>query len=83
MVTNVVTIPGESFLNISGNTLHIKPRHQGGKNCRDGYLSVLIPGGSDEGAYTPAQSGVIYIRNADEARLIAQAFTELAEVMQK
>lgn len=83
MVTNVVTIPGESFLNISGSTLHIKPRHQGGQNCRDGYLTIMIPGGSDEGAYIPLQSGSIYIRNADEARLIAQAFTELAEAIQK
>ena len=82
MVTNVVTLPGESFLNISGNTLHIKPRHQGGRNCNDAYFNVLIPACSDEGAYIPAQSGVIYIRNADEARLIAQAFTELAEVIQ-
>lgn len=77
MVTNAVTIPGESFLNISGSTLHIKPLH------RAGFLTVMVPGGLDEGAYTPAQSSVIYIRNAEQARLIAQAFTELAEAIQK
>lgn len=83
MVTNVVTLPGESFLDISGNTLHIKPRIQGDKICRDGYLSIMIPSGTEEGAFIPAQSGTIYIRNAEQARLIAQAFTELADVMLK
>ena len=83
MVTNVVTIPGESFLDISGNTLHVKPRVQGDKVCRDGYLSVMITSGVEDGTYIPPQSGTIYIRNAEQARLIAQAFTELADVMKQ
>lgn len=83
MVTNVITQPGQSFLDISGNTLRLRPRIQGGGSCRDGYLDITITSGIDEGAYIPPQSGTIYIRNADEARLIAQAFTELAEAIQK
>lgn len=81
MVTNVVTVQGESNLNISGCSIRLVPRVQGGVNCRDGYMHILIPSGAEEGAYAPAQSGTVYIRNKETALLLAQAFTELAEAM--
>jgi hypothetical protein len=44
-------------------------------------MHFLIPYTTEEGAYIPAQSGTVYIRNKETALLLAQAFTELAEAM--
>lgn len=81
MVTNVPVSPGDSLLELSGNILRITRRIQGKQPCGDAYMHLSQPAVGDEGVYYPAQSTTTYIRNSEQARLIAQAFTELAEAI--
>lgn len=83
MVTNVITNEGDSLLEVSGNTFQIRRRIQSGKPCGDGYLTIMQPAQADENTHFPAQSIITYIRGVEQARLLAQAFTELADAIDK
>lgn len=82
MVTNVEPKAGDSFIDLSGVTLRVTRRVQGGKACGDGYLHLVQPSSVYESVYSPAQDITVYLRNAAMARLLAQVFTELAEAIE-
>lgn len=82
MATNIEPKAGDSVIDISGTVLRVTRRVHGGKAYDDGYLTLVQPSCVDEGAYQPAQDITVYLRNAAMVRLLAQAFTELADAIE-
>ena len=54
------------------------------QNRTDGYVTFLQDDCVEEGScYTPAKCLIMYIPNAENARLMAQEFLKLAEALEK